>query len=198
MVAGESLLGVLAGDLIWLFWLCWLLPLEGLTLGVEQMVGDEVRLYLPSRPKSSLWWLCWSSLSRILCQKQIRIKALEYAKDLRVTRDLVELGELQLNFRIIWLSKTISVRELRVFCHWAQAANWKSLFTDRSHLGAHGKIMPHNNKRDRNTLSTFRYCFGSFILQEEDKENWEKWEHLASSRKGDDWTTGKKDTLFSV
>ena len=75
MVAGESLLGVLAGDLVWLF--CWLI--EGLTFGVEQMVGEDVRLYLPSRPRSSWWWwpwwwwllwiVGWSSLSRILKSK---------------------------------------------------------------------------------------------------------------------------------
>ena len=85
MVAGESLLGVLAGDLIWLvFWeSCWDAEAEeeefteGLTLGAEQIVGDDVRRYLPSRPKSSLrWCVCWSSLSRILQSqkdKQIRI-----------------------------------------------------------------------------------------------------------------------------
>ena len=85
MVAGESLLGVLAGDLIWLvFWeSCWDAEAEeeefteGLTLGAEQIVGDDVLRYLPSRPKSSLrWCVCWSSLSRILQSqkdKQIRI-----------------------------------------------------------------------------------------------------------------------------
>ena len=84
MVAGESLLGVLAGDLIWLLWFWWIIWLfwdcefeicefvvewteVGLTLGVEQIVGDEVLRYLPSRPRSSLrWCVCWSSLSRIL------------------------------------------------------------------------------------------------------------------------------------
>lgn len=58
MVAGESLLGVFAGVLLQFT------PPEGLTFGVVQMVGEEVLLYFPSRPRCVSSFE--SSLSRIL------------------------------------------------------------------------------------------------------------------------------------